>query len=297
MQRKSGMDAFGATILIVIAMVLGLNQVIIKMTNVGLQPVFASGLRSVGATILLFLWMRYRKQGPHFSREALPMGLACGVLFAVEFVLLFVALDYTSVAHSALMLYSMPVWMALMAHFLIPAERLTTRKTIGLALAFGGVAIALLARGGNGDSSLLGDLMALIAAICWAMIALIARQTAFSKVEPVMQIYWQVSVSAILLMAVSPLFGPFIREFQMIHLAGLAYQTIIVVTLTFLIWFWLLKIYPASGVASFGFLAPLFGVIFGWLILGETVGPTLALALVLVCSGLFLINRGGRKPA
>jgi len=295
MQRKDSMDALGASALITMSAILGLNQVMIKMTNVGLQPVFTSGLRSLGAVVLLYLWMRFRKSGPHFTREALPMGLVCGTLFALEFVLLFVALDYTSVAHSALMLYSMPFWLSLFAHFLIPEERITGRKSAGLVLAFTGVAIALLSQSSE-ETSLLGDLMALLAAIFWALIALIARKTAFSKVEPTMQIYWQVTVSAVILLALSPLFGPFIREFQLWHLAGLAYQTVIVVTMTFLIWFWLLKIYPATGVASFGFLSPLFGVLFGWLILGEEIGLNLAIALLLVCVGLILINRPARGP-
>ena len=295
MQRKDSMDVFGASALITMSAILGLNQVVIKLTNEGLQPVLTSGLRSAGAVVLLYLWMRLRKSGPHFTREALPMGMVCGILFALEFILLFVALDFTSVAHSALMLYSMPFWLSLFAHFLIPGERITQRKCVGLLLAFTGVAIALLSKN-NEDTSLVGDLMALLAAIFWALIALIARQTVFSKVDPTMQIFWQVSVSAVILLAVSPFFGPFIREFQLLHLAGLAYQTIIVVTLTFLIWFWLLKIYPATGVASFGFLSPLFGVFFGWLILGEEIGIRLVVALTLVCAGLILINRPTRRP-
>ena len=59
----------------------------------------------------------------------------------------------------------------------------------------------------------------------------------------------------------------------------------------FLGWFWVLSIYPASDIAAFGFLTPLFGVVFGWLILGERISVTIIGALLLVSVGIVLINR------
>ena len=289
-ERKDHIDAFGAVSLVGVSLILGFNQVVIKLVNAGIQPVFAAGLRSLGAMILLFLWMRYRGAAPVFLRAALVPGLICGALFAIEFILMFVALDLTSVAHVSLMFYSMPVWLAIMAHLFIPGERISGRKATGLVLAFAGVALALLDDGG-GAVSLTGDLMALIGAVCWAGIALIARVTAFSRVAPPMQLFWQVSVSAPLLLLAALGFGPLIRELEMIHVTGLVFQIVIVVTGTFMFWFWLLKRYPAAGVASFSFLAPVFGVAFGWLLLGEQVGLNLLGALVLVAVGLILINR------
>jgi len=291
MQRKDHIDAFGAVSLIGFSALLGFNQVVIKLVNGGLQPVFSAGIRSFGAMVLLYLWMRWRQSGPQFDREVLPWGLLAGVLFASEFILLFLALDFTSVARTSVMFYSMPVWLALMAHVAIPGERLTARKSLGLGLAFVGMAVGLFSRGGGGQVSLAGDVMAVVGAIGWAGIALVARVTPFARVAPVTQIFWQVAVSAVILLAVSPFFGPLIRDFQPLHGLGMAFQIVVVATAGFLFWFWLLKIYPAAGVASFSFLAPIFGVCFGWLILGEAVGSPLLIALALVCIGLLLINR------
>ncbi|MDJ0630305.1 MAG: DMT family transporter [Rhodobacter sp.] len=299
MERKDRIDAFGAVSLIVFSALLGLNQVVIKLVNDGLQPVFSAGLRSLGALVLLYLWMRVFGSGARIEKGTFWGGLGAGTLFGLEFICLFVALDLTSVARASVIFYSMPVWLALMAHALIPGDRLTARKSFGLVLAFVGVAWAILDRSDGAEGSLAGDLLALAAAVCWAGIAIFARATPFQRVEPVMQLFWQVTVSAVLLLAVSPLFGPFIRDFQPLHAAGLAFQILVIATGAFLFWLWLLKIYPASGVASFSFLSPLFGVGFGWLILGETVGPGLWAALALVCLGLILINRAprGRRPA
>ncbi|MCG6902333.1 MAG: DMT family transporter [Rhodobacter sp.] len=298
MQRKENIDAFGAASLVAFSAVLGLNQVIIKIVNEGLQPVFAAGLRSVGAVVLIFLWMRFRGHWPSFTRTAAPSAILCGTLFASEFILLFLALDLTSVARTSVIFYSMPVWLVLMAHLAIPGERISGRKLLGLALALGGVGWALLDRGGNGEVSLIGDVMALVAAISWAGIALLTRVTQFSRIEPTMQIFWQVTVSAVILLLAAPLFGPLIRDLHAEHLAGMGFQIVVVATAGYLFWFWLLKVYPASGVASFSFLSPVFGVVFGWLILGEEVGFPLLGALVLVAAGLVLINRPARlRPA
>jgi drug/metabolite transporter (DMT)-like permease len=76
----------------------------------------------------------------------------------------------------------------------------------------------------------------------------------------------------------------------------LGFQVVIVVAGGFLVWFWILTIYPASDMASFGFLTPAFGVIFSWLILDETISVTILGALVLISAGIVLINYRPKKP-
>ena len=94
----------------------------------------------------------------------------------------------------------------------------------------------------------------------------------------------------------APFFGEFIRDLQPIHLWGLAFQIVVIVTLGFAFWLWLLSIYPAASVAAFSFLSPVFGVFFGWWLLGETIGLPILAALLLVAGGLVLINRPGQVP-
>ncbi|HSG57319.1 MAG TPA: DMT family transporter, partial [Paracoccaceae bacterium] len=182
------------------------------------------------------------------------------------------------------------------AHFLLPGERLTRRRILGLVLAMGGVALVLAQRS-SGQASLMGDLAALGAAFGWTGIALVVRMTAIQRAVPEMQLFWQLSVSAILLMIAAPLFGPLLRDPQIIHLLGLAYQIVAVASFGFLFWFFLMKMYPASGVASFSFLTPVLAVGFGWLILGEEIGPAVLAGLVLVAVGIVLINRRPKVPA
>lgn len=292
MTQKRDMDAAGAAMLICFAVLLGFNQVVIKVVNDGLQPVFFAALRSFGAAFCLWLWMVVQGRAPRVARPYIGVGLLSGLVFTAEFTFLFIALDLTTVTRVSVIFYSMPVWLAIGGHLFLDGERITASKAIGLSVAFGGVAWAILDRpSGEGTASLLGDLCALGAAMGWAAIVLVTRGTRLRELHPEMQLFWQVLVSGPLLLLAAVFFGPFIRDLEPIHLWGLAFQIVVVVSAGFVFWFWLLTIYPASGVASFSFLSPIFGFLFGWLLLGEEIGWSLAGALVMVCAGLVLINR------
>lgn len=293
MDRKTQMDAFGAAALVAFALHLGFNQVVIKVTNGGFGPVFAAGIRSAGAVLVLLLWMRLRGISLSVPREAILPGIVAGALFALEFMCLFTALDFTTVSRASVIFYSMPVWLALSSHVLIPGDRLTGVRSLGFLLAMIGVALALLDRS-DVTASLRGDLLALTAALCWTGIALCVKITPLSRVPPAQQLLFQVLVSAPIMLLAAAFTGDFIRDLQPIHIAGMAFQIIAVASLGFLAWFWLMSIYPASSVASFSFLSPVFAVILGWLLLGEHVGLQVWVALVLVAAGIFLINRRRR---
>jgi drug/metabolite transporter (DMT)-like permease len=296
MPPKSHVDAFGIISLTGFALLLGFNQVVIKVTNDGLQPVFFAALRSLGGAVLIYAWIRWRRIDLTLPRSTWGAGVLIGTVFASEFICLFLALDLTTVTRTSVLLYTMPIWLALAAHVLIPDERLTVVKSIGLALAFAGMVVALVSRGGSGgEATLAGDLLALVAAVFWAGIALIVRTTALKTVSAEVQLLWQLVISAPILLLAAVFFGPFLRDPAPIHWAGLGFQIVAVVSAGFLFWLWLLKIYPASSVAAFAFLTPIFGVSLGWLILGEPIGPGILVALVLVSAGLVLINRPAPK--
>ncbi|MCX7566079.1 DMT family transporter [Sulfitobacter sp. F26169L] len=293
MERKTDMDAFGAAALTAFALHLAFNQVVIKVTGGGFGPVFAAGVRSAGAVVVLLLWMRLRGVSLRMPRAAYPWAVVSGLLFAFEFVCLYTALDIGSVSRSSVIFYSMPLWLALASTVLIPEERLTQRKALGLVLAFAGVVVALSDRSG-GHVSWTGDLLALFSALAWGGIVLVIRITPLAYVPPEQQLIGQVAVSAPVLLLIAPLLGPLLRDVQPIHIAGMLFQIIAVASLGYLAWFWLIKRYPANSVASFSFISPVASVLMGWLLLGEQIGLSIWLALALVAVGITLINRRPR---
>ncbi|WP_204114077.1 DMT family transporter [Shimia biformata] len=294
MERKSHVDLGGAVALTFFSLLLAFNQVVIKLTNGGFGPVFAAGLRSGLAILVLLAWIWLRSKPARLARDMLWPGLLLGGLFAFEFVCLFMALDLTTVSRTSIIFYSMPVWLALAGHVFLPNEHLTPVRLTGLLLAMAGVGVAMLDRQG-GTASLIGDLAALGAALSWGGIALAVRLTPISREIPESQLLWQLVVSAPILLLVAPLFGDLLRDPNMGHVAGLVFQSVAIASLGFLFWFFLLTVYPASSVASFSFLSPVFSVLLGWWLLGEEIGPSIIAALGLVAAGLVLINRKPRS--
>ena len=170
-----------------------------------------------------------------------------------------------------------------------PNEKISIVRIIGLLSAFFGMAWALSDNSNNIDA-LVGDIMCIIGSILWAGIVLLARLSNLQKSTPEMQLIYQLAVSTFILIPAAFLFGPFIRELEVFHLVLFFIQVVGVVSIGFVLWFWVLSIYPASDMASFSFLAPVFGVIFGWLILGEEISIVIIGSLLLVSLGIMLMN-------
>ncbi|MBC2835828.1 DMT family transporter [Paragemmobacter straminiformis] len=293
--RKDRLDGIGFAALLGVTLLLGANQIMVKLINQGLQPVFFAGLRSVLGLGFVWLWLWFRGRPPVLRRADLRAGLLIGTVFAAEFLFLFIALDLTAVSRASIIFYSMPVWLALLAHFGLPGERITPFKAAGLACAFVGTAWAILSRSPDTAGSLTGDLYALGGAFGWAATAFVARKSRLREAGPEMQLFWMVLVSGPVLLLVSPAFGPLIRDLHPLHIVGLLFQSSIVVAGGFICWLWLLSVYPSATVASFSFLTPIFAMFMGWLLFDEQITAAILGAGVLVAAGIMLINR--RSPA
>jgi drug/metabolite transporter (DMT)-like permease len=291
MARKPGLDPSGLGILLAVTLLFAVNQIIVKIVNVGLQPVFFAGLRSALAIVFVGGWMWFRGRAPRLRWSVAGAGVLMGAAFAGEFMFLFLAIDLTTVGKAAIIFYSMPVWFSLMAHVGLPGEQITPVKALGLLLAFAGTALAILTGLGGGPGNIAGDLCALAAAVGWASTAFLARRAPMRDEGPEQQLFWMVLVSAPILLVASPFFGPLIRDLQAVHIMWLVVQASVVVTGGFITWLWLFSIYPVSTVASFSFLTPVFSLLLGAVLFQESVSPLLAAGAALVAVGIVLVNR------
>jgi len=295
MDRKSHVDALGATTLILFASLLGLNQALVKLVNAGMAPAFQAGLRSVCAFFIVFAVAVLLRKRLSVTDGSLVPGIFSGLLFSIEFLLLFTALEYTTVSRVSMLFYTQPFWVAIGAHFLLD-ERLDRLKITGLALAIGGVALLLLKPDeALPADTLIGDVMCIVASISWAAIVLLVRKSKLSGSTPEMQLLYQLAISGVLLTVIAPFLGDTIRELNTGIILIFSFQVVFVVSIGFLIWFWALSVYPASDMASFGLLAPLFGVFFGWLIFDDVLTIRFIVAMGLVCVGILLNNSYKRR--
>ena len=292
MQQKQHMDLLGASLLIAFSAVLGLNQAVVKLVNAGIAPIMQAGLRSLVAFVPVLLFAYFYRRSLQWRPDTLVLGMLNGGFFAAEFYCLFLALDLSSVARVSLFFYTMPIWVALAAHFLLPGERLTRAKTVGFLVAISGLAVALLPGDEQQDANpWRGDLLALLGAMCWAGIALLLRATRLRDISPETNLLYQLGFSGVLLTLGAYVLGETFREPTPLIWTYFAGQVVFVGCIGFLLWIWLLSIYPVAKVTSFSLLTPLFGIFFGWLVFDDQITITFIAALALVIIGLLLVNR------
>ena len=293
------LDGWATLIILVCCVCWGMNQVAIKIASAGIPPMLQAGVRSLLSGSLVLAWAWFRNI-PLFERDgSLGAGLAIGAAFAVNFMLVYPGLQYTTASRSVLFIYSMPFFVAIAAHYLIPGDRITQVKAAGLLASFGGLALALReGLTGGSEGSLLGDLLCLGSAIGWAVTTMLMRTTKLRTVAPEKVLLYQLGVSAPLLLIVSAAVGEPIPPFpEPKVLTAFAYTVVIVAFITYIVWVWLLSRHPPSAVSSFVFLAPIFGVLCGAAVLGETVNAQTWISLALVAFGIALINRPVRPAS
>jgi drug/metabolite transporter (DMT)-like permease len=287
------LDFTAMWILLVLCASWGLQQVAIKVANHGVSPLMQSSIRSIGGTILIWIWMKVRRE-PMLERDGtLWWGIAAGLLFAGEFVLIYWGLEYTNASRAVIFLYMSPFVVALGAQLFIPGEHLRMIQVIGLTCAFVGIVVAFSeSLTYHTQRMLIGDSMLAVAAILWGATTVLIKASPLAKIKPSKTLLYQLSVSAVVLPLGSLAKGEAgIVRLTPLVVCSLVYQTVWVVFITYLAWFWLIRNYPPSRLASFTFLTPLFGVLAGGLLLNEPITRAMLLALVLVGTGIYLVNR------
>ncbi len=264
-----------------------------KLALPEIPPFVQATVRSIGAFAIIVIWARWRGVSLTARDGTLAGGLIAGVLFGVEFLLIFPALQFTAASRATLFIYTAPFFVALGSG--VPARREAARRAMARSAVLvrrtrGGVRRAgCLARrqaiarrhhdgrrgrrlgrdhaGDQGDSSL--------------------RAAPAEKV-----LAYQLAVSIPILALGMLLMGERMTAMPSAWALGwLAYQTFWVVSLTYAVWFAMVQRYSASRLSAFTFLTPLFGVASGHFVLGEPISWGFGLAVALVVGGLVLVNR------
>jgi drug/metabolite transporter (DMT)-like permease len=146
-------------------------------------------------------------------------------------------------------------------------------------------------------SAIIGDVMSLAGGMFWAATLLVIKTTRLANASPEKTLLYQLSVSALMALPMLLFAGPVFREVSAVPITALLFQAIYIVAVTYVLWFWLVRRYPAAGLSSFAFLTPVFGVLCGGLLLREPLSIRIFLALALIGAGLVIVNRTQRQGA
>ncbi|UXH78002.1 DMT family transporter [Roseateles amylovorans] len=295
MQRKHQLDGAAVAILLGCCLLWGLNQVAVKAALTEIGPLWQAALRSGVAGVLVWLFATARGIRLFQRDGSLPGGLLAGLLFAAEFACIFIGLQYTTASRMVVFLYLSPFVVALGMPLISPSEKLNLRQGLGLLIAFGAVAFAF-GEGlhGSADRPMqwLGDTLGVLAALLWGGTTLAIRGSRLSSASAEKTLLYQLAVSALALAVGALATGesmPLQWSWRLLGLFG--FQAVIVSFISYLLWFWLIRHYPATKLSSFTLSTPLFGLLAGALLLSEPITPRLMLALAGLAAGIVMVNR------
>jgi drug/metabolite transporter (DMT)-like permease len=261
-----------------------------KSVAADVPPTMQLAIRFAVASIFFGVWVAVREGRRVFDDGTLSSGLLLGFMFSMEFILIGSSLNHTSAAHTTVFLYSAPIFTALGLQFL-PEERLDRIQWLGIGAAFVGIVVAFLGPGSRPVADLIiGDLLALSAGVAWGMSNVILRRGRIGGVATAKTVLYQVSVAAIVLFSYCVISGQAHVVPTMPAILALLFQTLVISVVSYLLWFWLLRHYFTSRLMMLSLMTPLFGVLFGALLLRDPIEPRFALGALLVLGGILTVN-------
>ncbi|HZQ11223.1 MAG TPA: DMT family transporter [Pseudolabrys sp.] len=290
------LDAFAIAVVIVLCLSWGFNNVSVKVALHDIPPMIQCAVRSVVAALIVGLWAKMRGIRLTARDGTLVAGVLAGLMFAVEFILIYRGLVYTTAVRGTLFLYLAPFFVVLGTRIFLPADRFHLPQWAGLAMSFAGMAVAFgLPTPALDPRQTLGDVMLVAAALFWAATTVLIKASALSRASSEKVMLYQLAISAPIFAVMAWLFGERMTALPpAVAVGALAYQTVWVVSVTFVVWFALVVRYSANRLSAFTFLSPLCGVAAGHILLGEPLTPAFAAAVALVAGGLVLVNRAPR---
>ena len=290
-QERTALDAAALGVMVLLTALWGFQQVTVKWIAADVPLVMQAALRSIIAAALLLAWARLRRIRLFDADGTGRAGLVAGLLFAGEFVFIYAGLAHTNASRMSVFIYLAPPLTALGLHFFVAAERLSALQWAGVLLAFAGIVMAFAEGFARAGATWVGDLCGVIAAALWAATTVVIRATRLSRATATKTLFYQLSVSALVLSLAAALFGgKSIGAVTPLVAASLAYQGAIVAFASYLAWFWLLTRYHAAPLAVLSFLTPMFGMLSGALFLSEPISGAFVAAALAVAAGIVLVN-------
>lgn len=284
---------------ILCAVLWGGLAVAVRFTQDGIPPLATAGLRFGIATILLAGTIVGQGASLAIDGRQFLAILPVGLLLFSQIGSYHYGQAYTSSAHGSVLIGSYPVFVALVAHFLLKGDRVSPGKLAGLLVAFGGLlAIVAGARPSAGKTTTAGDAATLYGdGIILFSSVLIGVNTVMSKraltlVAVPKLLFWSNVIATGLFFATSFAIERDVAwRFSPAVAWGLAYQAVVIAWICFLIWTALLRHHRASHIAVFGFAQPLCGMAFGIWLRGDPMTVSLALGGAAVAAGIVLVTR------
>ena len=278
--------------LVLLTLVWSYNWIVMKQVLAYSGPLHFVAWRAALATLVLFAILLLRRESlrPPPLLPTILIGLLQIGLFAV---LIQWALVEGGAGRTALLTYTMPFWLVLLARFTL-GERMSRLQWMCIGLAAAGLLLVISPWQNLG--SLSSTLMAGAAGLCWAL-GVVASKRLFARtsVSPLSLTAWQMLFGAIMLVIAACIVPERAIDWSLPFVAALAYNAVLASGIAWLLWAFIVQRLPATIAGMTTLAIPLCGVLLAWAVLGERPGAVEAIGIGLVAVALFGITRA--KPA
>ena len=278
---------------LLLAFLWGGNSLAIKVGLQDFPPMALAFFRFVIGLVVIGGWALFRRIPLRLRRGELPRLLLLTTIFILQIITLNTGTLYTSASRSTIFINVYPFFTALFAHLWIPSERLSVTKTLGIIVAFSGVFVVVAPKLGQGESSVIGDLIVLVSG-CFLGLRVVVTKLLIQSIHPYRLLAWLLTLSLPVYVVISLLLERG-EPMQLTLSAALAllYQGGVIAGFCFLAWTSILERYSASKLVVLFFATPLSGVLFSHLILGDELTLSLLGGAALVAGGIYLVNMRG----
>ena len=270
----------------------GFNWVVLKTANTFFPPITFVAYRFLfGALVLLSVWrwlhlpLPKKKYWPWiFLTGILQMGLNN---IAAQTSMLTLGAGMVSVLN-----YSMPVFAAVMAHFLL-GERLTWRKGAGIVLAIAGMAVLMDVHAGGDVTAIC---IGLLSAVFWGLASIFVKLK-LADVNPISLTTWQMVCASLSLLAYTAVVPQGEVVWNAESVLCLIYNGVLASALAFFLWSWILQHIEVSKASVAVLAVPVVGVVGGILCLGEPMTLHIFFGMIMIMAGIYIVVTHKRQPA
>lgn len=273
-----------AKALCLIYLIWGMNWVVMKTANTFFPPITFVAYRFLfGALVLLSVWfwlhlpLPRKKYWPWiFLTGILQMGLNN---IAAQTSMLTLGAGMVSVLN-----YSMPVFAAVLAHFLL-GERLNWRKGAGIVLAIAGMAVLMDVHAGGDVTAIC---IGLLSAVFWGLASIFVKLK-LADVNPISLTTWQMVCASLSLLAYTAIVpqGEFVWNAESV--LCLIYNGVLASALAFFLWSWILQHIEVSKASVAVLAVPVVGVVGGILCLGEPMTLHIFFGMLMIMAGIYIV--------
>ena len=273
-----------AKALCLIYLIWGMNWVVMKTANTFFPPITFVAYRFLfGALVLLSVWFWLHLPLP--KKKYWPWIFLTGILqmglnnIAAQTSMLTLGAGMVSVLN-----YSMPVFAAVMAHFLL-GERLTWRKGAGIVLAIAGMAVLMDVHAGGDVTAIC---IGLLSAVFWGLASIFVKLK-LADVNPISLTTWQMVCASLSLLAYTAVVPQGEVVWNAESVLCLIYNGVLASALAFFLWSWILQHIEVSKASVAVLAVPVVGVVGGILCLGEPMTLHIFFGMLMIMAGIYIV--------